>query len=269
MILNCPPISGKRIEIMKENIFLWLLSPALEELAAAFGGNLPKNLPLADLADWYLNFSERWDFRSAQKQSFDSKVGEGVRWLLRGGYLTQHQKESALNAAESLGLMNNSSPAMENYDYVLVLGGAKLSCLLRSRLAHNVITEKKMKPKAVALLASLRPIGDSEKEATKTYAPDAQTEFDLFVSAAKQEFEFDPDFAEDGYCGTNANNSWVIREYMASDYKIFIIAAPSSNNVILTLNSANEIIFLPRLQQTESTKKAHEKYRKEFSKKNV
>lgn len=191
-----------------------------------------------------LKFSTCWDFRGNQKQAFDSKIGVGARWLLNDADLTEEQKSLALTAAAELGLCDNATPSKSKFDYIWVLGGAKLSCLLRTRLAVQTINNAGYFPKAVVLLASMRPVGDAEREATDTYAPGTETEFDLFVAAAKSELGVNDEFYEERYNDTdNANNSWIVRKYLAVGFDIFIIAAPSSEPKKRRANSADTYKF--------------------------
>ena len=244
LILSCPSVDSDRIGEMKNNIARWFATPSLSRLVSLFGENVPDGLGLKELSKWYLDFSDCWDFRNRQKQAFDSKVGEGARWLLNSDELTDEHKEQALETALDLGLRNNDMASREEFDYVWVLGGAKLSCLLRCRLAKQSVQRMGNKPRAIVLLGSARPIGDAEREATNTYAPDAVTEFDLFVSAAQKEFGVSDVYTEERHDDSdNANNSWVVRKYEANGQDIFIIAAPSSDPDKRRANSADTYEF--------------------------
>jgi len=244
LTLSCPPVGSDRVGVMKDRIARWYATPSLAELAAMFGGNVPADAGLNELSKWYLAFSDAWDFRSRQKQAFDSKVGEGARWLLNSDELTDEQKGKALATATDLGLRGNELADRESFDYVWVLGGAKLSCLLRSRLAAQTVQSTKSKPKAIVLLGSTRPIGDAEKEATSTYAPNAETEFDLFVAAAQKEFGAADTFNEERYNDTESpNNSWTVRKYNANGNGLYVIAAPSSEPTKRRANSADTYEF--------------------------
>ena len=253
LILACPEVKCERNAKIKESISRWFATPALNELVKAFEGELPTSLDVRELSKWLLTFSDCWDFRGRQKKAFDSKVGEGARWLLSDDDLTEEQKSLALAAALELGLRDNSIPTISEFDYIWVLGGAKLSCLLRSRLAVQTIKDIGHIPKAVVLLASMRPIGDTEREATNTYASDAETEFDLFVAAARQEFDLDDNFNEERYDDDeNVNKSWVVRKYAAVGYDLYIIAAPSSDPEKRRANSADTYeFFFNRFQAPE------------------
>ena len=255
LVLSCPAVNSERIVKAKESIKQWLRTPILRELVKAFESDLPLNYGTNELSKWLLDFSDCWDFRGKQKQAFDNKIGEGARWLLSDADLSEEQKSLALTAALELGLRNNTVPTINNFDYVWVLGGAKLSCLLRSRLAVDAIKGMERAPRAVVLLASMRPIGDAEREATNTYAPEAETEFDLFVAAAQQEFDINKDFTEERHDDSeNANNSWIVRKYSAREYDVYIIAAPSSDPQKRRANSADTYeFFFNRFQAPEGS----------------
>jgi hypothetical protein len=221
-ILVCPPISGERVEKIKTNITQWLLTSSLYVLVERFGGRDRPARDVYELSEMFLWFSDVWDFRSSQ----------GARWLLNSDELTEKQKQSALIAALDLGLMDKTIPAYESYDYIWVLGGARLSCLLRSQLAKQTTTPTK----AVVMLSSPRPIDDSEREATDTYAPTAETEFDLFVAAAQKEFGVGDDFTEERH------DDWIIRKYQ-EDPTLFVISAPSSEPEKRPSNSVDTYEF--------------------------
>ncbi len=246
-ILACPDVSENRINSIKEAIGNWLSTQSLKNLINAFGGDVPVNVSLDELANWYLDFCECWDFRGKQKQAYDKKIGEGARWLLDNGEVSESQKKCVFAAISDLGLIDNYTARGSVYDYIWVLGGAKLSCLLRSRLAHDVIRNKQIDCKTVVFLASMRPIGDKEREATNTYAPNAKTEFDLFVASAQSEFGVGTEYLEERFDDeNNENNSWIIRTYETSECKIIIIAAPSSEPHKRRANSADTYNFFSK-----------------------
>jgi len=242
-ILSCPPVGGDRIGKINNAIEEWLSNPELHRLVEVFGGKIPSKNKLDDYAKWFLEFSNCWDFRANQKQAYDAKVGEGVRWMVKSENLTELQKNAALKAASSLGLRGIESPAFNSYDYIWVLGGARMSCLLRTRKALKTVNQMESAPKSLIMLASMRPIGDSEREATNTYAPKAETEFDLFVAAFEKEQSCCTS-TEERYDDTNnPNSSWIVRKYPIEGSDAIIIAAPSSEPNVRRANSADTYQF--------------------------
>ena len=111
------------------NCFQWIHSTELMRLVKAFGGEIPQELSVEQKLDWLCQFSERWDFRKNQSKTLDLKTGERARWMISDADLSEEQKSSAMQAATCLGMLETIPPARKFYDSVLVLGGARMSCL--------------------------------------------------------------------------------------------------------------------------------------------
>ena len=228
--LSCPSISEeeKRIEEMKKIIETWIYSDGLLKLISIFNENAPINLPLKEYINWLESFSENWDFRKKQNKAKTCDTKESARWLITDDLLSEEQKELTLEVAKNLGL---DIPALDNYDYICVLGGARLSCLLRPKFAAHLISNHLVNSKKIILLSSMRPVAETEREATNTYAINAKTEYDLMNSGAEISFSFNSVYKEECFRDTsNPNNDWAIREYVScfNDTKVISLAAPSS-----------------------------------------
>ncbi len=244
--LKCPPTGVNRVSSVLEIIESWARSSALSKLIECFGAMVPRESDLETLVAWLLNFSEQWDFRRSQQKTATKDIGEGARWLLNNSQLTKRQQDIIEESSKILGLIGVSEPKENSYDYVLVLGGARLSCLLRSRLAAKLMQERNLRPKAVVLLASSRPVADSERDATNTYAPGSMSEFDLMNAGAETSFQIGKDFTEERFDDpTNVNKSWVIRKYnvTAKLPPVISISAPSSEPDKRRANSADTYEF--------------------------
>ena len=178
-----------------------------------------------------MGFSERWDFRKLQQEATAKDTGEGSRWLVNDSSLTETQRDIIKESAKELGLIGIEIPSKNTYDFLWVLGGARLSCRLRPRLAAHLVTEHALHCDIVALLASGRPISLTERNATDTYAPNAKTEFDLINYGAEIEFNIPSSFIEErNDDAANTNKSWIIRRYdkTGSLPSIMSMCAPSS-----------------------------------------
>lgn len=245
-ILECPPLEEERVEHIYEAIDKWLRSSALSTLVKSFGSEIPSHLDTVDLGAWLLDFSERWDFRKMQREATAKDTGEASRWLVKDADITTSQRDLIEEAAKELGLIGIEIPGKNTYDFFWVLGGARLSCLLRPRLAARLITEHALHCKAIALLASARPVSSTEREATDTYAPGAKTEFDLINRGAEREFNIEPSFSEErNDDATNANKSWIIRRYdkTGSLPPVMSMCAPSSEPDTRRANSVDTYEF--------------------------
>jgi len=245
-ILECPPLGEARIERMYESIEEWLRSPALSTLIESFGGEVPSHLSVTELGAWLLDFSEQWDYRKLQQKATAKDTGEGARWLVNDPSLSEVQRHIIKESARELGLKGIEIPSKNAYDFVWVLGGARLSCLLRPRLVAHLIAEHSLHYGTLALLASGRPVSESEREATNIYAPEAKTEFDLINRGAEIEFHIESSFREErNDDSTNANKSWVIRKYIRSENlpPLLAMSAPSSEPDTRRANSVDTYNF--------------------------
>jgi hypothetical protein len=227
----------------------WLTDPSIIALAESFGGTPPKTDDLAEIMDWFLDFSDKWDFRK-DKRAFDKDLGEGARWLIPNMDLGKQENALILEVSKELGLIGVETPPRDDYDYVLVLGGARMSCLLRTKLAGQIIKEWPSPPKAVALLSSMRPVSDSERSATDTYAPEANTEFDLFIAASKEELDLH------NYETVATEEGSEVRRYETSSVgcPVFVLASESSSSERPANSDDTYNFFFDRLEIPEGQK---------------
>lgn len=243
---RCPPIGNDRVSSVRAAIERWNRSPTLFKLIEAFGTTIPNEPNLDAMVAWLLQFSERWDFRKLQHDAKANDIGEGARWLLDDSQLTQHQRDLIQECAVNLGLIGVAKPERQLYDYVLVLGGARLSCLLRPRFAAQLISSRHIQTKSVILLASDRPVAKSERDATESYAPNATTEFELVHAGAVEAFQVS-EFQDERRDNANSpNSSSVIRRYETQKKlpSVMTISAPSSEPDKRRANSADTYQFL-------------------------
>ena len=245
-ILECPPLGEERVKHIYESIDEWLRSSALPILVKSFGAEIPSHLNTIELGAWLLDFSERWDFRKLQQAATAKDTGEGSRWLVTDSSTIEAQRDVIEQSARELGLIGIEIPGKNFYDVLWVLGGARLSCLLRPRLAAHLVTKHALRCGTIALLASARPVSSTERNATDTYAPDAKTEFDLINRGAEIEFHIEPSFSEERHEDpTNTNKSWIIRRYnkTGSLPPVMSLSAPSSEPDTRRANSVDTYEF--------------------------
>ena len=209
---------------------------SLRALVESFGGYYPSSTEVQNL-HYLLEFSSCWDYRA--KNATRTENNENARWLIEQNTLTELQKKYLEATKKDLGLVGNSSPQNQSYDYIWVLGGAKLSCLLRTKLASEICKNLVAQPKKISLLGSSRPINESERATTNTYAPNAKTEFDLFLAAHDAIFPASC-FSISEDTNFNQNSNWRVLEY---DDGISILSAPSSMPNVRRANSLDTYLF--------------------------
>lgn len=238
---ECPESKTERVPEIINKINQWTQSVTLKKILDSFGASVPDGFSTADTVEWLLNFSDEWDYRKKQQGAKDAKTNEAARWLLNDSELKPQQVESVMNGIADLGLTGISIPLRRDYHYIVALGGARLSCLLRPRYAKKIMEQFSIKPKAVIMLSGNRPIADSERSATDTYAKGARTEFDLICKGAEQCFGLS-EFHEIRHDDENINRSWAIRTY-SSEIPVISIAGPSTEPEIRRANSADTYKF--------------------------
>jgi hypothetical protein len=199
-------------------------------------------------------FSDRWDFRRIARErgaATDDNVRQGsgaARWLTADTGLSSELQERVLEDAKELGMVIAEGPKRNEYDYILVLGGARLSCELRSIRAAEVIRSG-VATSAVGLLGAARPIADTEREATDTYAPGAKDEFDLMIAGAHSAFgDQEENVAVDREdCPADPNRAWIDKRFEIDLHgmrtKFIAVSAPSSDPSKRRANSADTIEF--------------------------
>lgn len=242
-----------REKVIKE-IENWIMSSELIDIVQAFGGIYPDTNNIKELAAWLLEFSDIWDYRRRQKNAKDIKTGEAARWMVNNDSITGEQEKTVFKGIDRLGLRGISAPLLNHYDYIVALGGARMSCLFRPRFAKCLLERMVKAPKAVVLLSGMRPVSDTEREATDTYAPGAQTEFDLINAGAEKVFELKQEYIEERYCNPNQNRSWAMRTYTVPEYNfpLLSVSGPSSDPEARRANSADTFAFFVEKQQIQT-----------------
>lgn len=252
----CGENTAETTKKIKASIECWLNSPELTALVTAFGGEIPGDLDVTELAKWLLLFSDNWDYRRKQKTK-DEKTGEAARWLVNNETITPSQEKVVLENVEKLGLKGISEPLLEQYDYIIALGGARMSCLFRPKYVREVIDKKGFSPKAVVMLSGMRPVLESERTATDTYAPESETEFDLINAGSEKVFGLQREYTEERYCSVNPNSSWAVRKYtdLKYDFPVLSVSGPSSDPEKRRANSADTFCFFAEKQQIQPESK--------------
>lgn len=232
------------IQRYKEKVANWFCSEEIRELVDIFQGNFPEDKSEQEILSWLVEFSDIWDYRKKQKNSLDATTGERARWLILDAGLSREQKNCIDNVIRKLGLLGVGEPTLEQYDYILALGGARMSCMYRTKYAWQMAQQHSEGLKSLILLGAMRPVAESEREATDTYAPEAVTEFDLMEVAMYQcgkEIERTNELFEHN---ENSNLSWKMNSYVEDENNISVIsmAAPSTDPV-RRANSADSYKF--------------------------
>ena len=237
----CPPIGPNRRTLIAAQMVSWLTSVPMHELASLYEVDLNRPATLHDTLATLQPLIEKWDFRRAALQAGTgqpddrSELATGAaRWSVGTAGLSERDEPVAMESLRDLGLWYGRQPRHTKYDLIVVLGGARLSGLLRAQLVRRQVEQGYLQPASVVLLGSTRPITDGERDATNTYAPAAETELDLMVAGAEQEFGIDAATAvvEDHRDTQQPNLNWSIKRFapvgVGPAREVVAVAAPSS-----------------------------------------
>ncbi|WP_415980086.1 hypothetical protein [Faecalicoccus pleomorphus] len=220
-----------RINMIFDNFNQWLNVDEFQELVKLFGGCIDSKVEVFSKLEYLKNdFIDIWDYRKHQKEA-KTKEGEAARWLLQNDKITLDNKDLIYSCSKKLGLIGIDESIIKNPDYILPLGGARMSNLRRCELAKN-IASKANKPVAIIALSGMRPISDSEKEATNSYAPNAKTEYDVICKGMKTAFSNITSENETQSINPNPNLSYSIKEFYTENVNgnyLSAIAAPSTD----------------------------------------
>lgn len=235
--------NGKK-DRFPEAIEQWMFSEEMRRLVHAFHGTFPEKLPVEEMAKWLLEFSSRWDYRGMQRQARDAKTGENARWQVHSLEITDAQKQVVSEVISPLGLLGVQKPVETEFDYILALGGARFSCLYRPKYIRELLQEQYAHAREIILLSGMRPVADTERTATDTYAPGAETEYDLMNAGAEQVFHLKRNYHEERYYNENKNLEWALRRYdEETAIPVVSMSGPSSEPEKRRANSADTYRF--------------------------
>lgn len=226
---------------IKDQIQNWINSTEMQQLVETFGGEMPSDVSVSAQLDWLVEFSNVWDFR-AERRTRDKETGEKARWLLDETSVSSDLAAVVMNSVMAMGLVGIAQPVEKNFDYALVLGGARMACLYRVKYARTLREEFNVKYKWLAALCGMRPIAESERQATDTYAPGAQSEFDLLRAAMQMVYPNARLSEKSGNMEGNVNASWALENYL-DQVPMQVLAAPSSEPDQRRANTADTFDF--------------------------
>lgn len=225
--IRCPQAGEsreKRLEALFMDIKGWVYSEALTGLVRLFGGEIPDDLGLKEYIGWLNAFVDVWDYRKRQSNG-------GERWQIDDDARTEQLKGNILESASDLGLIEPEEPICPP-DYILPLGGARLSNLARAEHSLKMAEMFTEQPFSIVALTGKRPIDAIEIEYVSTYASNVKTEYEAMNVALEKTFALQKkEYVETNFVTDNCNLQWAIREYAERyhDHKIYSLAAPSSD----------------------------------------
>ncbi|HEY3904721.1 MAG TPA: hypothetical protein VGM14_12500 [Streptosporangiaceae bacterium] len=205
----------------------WIKSPTLRELSSGWDNELPSNMTATELFDWYDEFSARhWDRRGGRERNEASSAE-----------LTPVQAETAVEAAEVLGLVGPCRPKRSEYDFMLILGGLIRGCMTRPRYARELV-HSGIKVRSITALGGFRPLRGDELALAEAMNVTARNEFQAMIAGLKGAFpDLGQERIETSVVGEESNSDWAIASFDDGDQTV--IAAPSREPTERRANTAD------------------------------
>ena len=226
--IKCPDSSQTREERIKglfAGIEEWCRSDELLILFEAFDVNADfRNLPLKDLIELEnREASKLWDFRK--------KTVNGKRADVIDTEEILEKEPLIMETAKRLGLTDITEPRWKP-DYILPLGGARLTNLVRPYMARFLVDQNDWSDLSVVALSAYRDKWSVDEPFYNEYAPEAETEFEAMCAGLEVSFDLSQDYIEEGDKRDHLYTSSSIRKYN-DKYKgcnITALAAPYKDN---------------------------------------
>ena len=232
--IRCPQTGENqknRIDELFQSISHWIYATELQNLIRIFAGEIPKSCSLKEYIRWLNKFVDIWDFRKTQANG-------GERWNIVNTSAVDKNAKEIMSAAHSLGMMDVYLP-QKKPNYVLPLGGARMTNWSRPQMARRLADQMKLEQISVVALSGNRPLNEVEKQYTEVYAPKAKTEYDAINKGIESAFDTGEAFEEERIWHENINLQSAVRKYKKTyrDCRIYSLMAPSSD----ALRRANSI----------------------------
>jgi hypothetical protein len=234
---------------LEEGIRRYVDSEALRALVGEFSDPDGEAMPEGGLAaslEWLDGFSERWDFRGGQERNLVADVE-----------MSGERAGLVLAAADALGLIGHTVPALEDYEHVLILGGLVRACITRPLHCARLV-EDGLRAGSVTALGGYRPLGGNELPLAESFGMERhEDEFDVMDEGMRLAFSLGEPLDERGVSSAEVGASWRVREYSGpGGLAVSVIAAPSSEPGVRRANTpdtyawfASEVAHLQRGQR--------------------
>ena len=220
--LRCPECGlskEKRIKELKDSIAGWVYDKDLRDLLGCFGVVISTEGSFTEYIEELWQRIQIWDFRKGDE-----------RWNIKTDDPRIDENRLMIEqVSRRLGLLDITDTVIDDPDYILALGGARMTNYNTPLKARQLVDEHGWKGVSVAGLSAYRPAADRDMPHFEKYAEGALTEFDAMCGGLEKVFGLGG-YKRTAVCNDNPFLCSETRVYDRS-YKggsIYALAAPSS-----------------------------------------
>lgn len=245
---ECDMNKEKRIEELKESIACWVYDEEFRKLLKHFGIAIRSGCSLEEYIKRLWEEIQIWDFRKGRE-----------RWSIGAeDKRIEGSKDEIENVSRRLGLLDITETIITDPDYILPLGGARMTNYDTPLKAKELIDTHGWSDVTVVGLSTERKMTERDAPFFEKYAPDADTEFEAMCSGMQKVFGLSELCKRERNMSGNPFLYSESREY-SKTYKgcrIAAVSAPSSDPDKRRANTIDTFVYFQKVFAVENECKA-------------
>ena len=169
---------NRQFDILYSQFFEFLYNKKLLELVNKFDNSFFVDTNIFTHLYNLSKFSTCWDYRKKQNATTKIKSGENARWLLKNDDFVLNLSNLIIEVAKELTLIGNTDLIFHSFDYILILGGARETNILRPLYTKMLIDKYNLNNLTIVGLTCDRAFDVTENTKNFTYPDFVKTEYD-------------------------------------------------------------------------------------------
>jgi len=245
---ECAPNKGKRIEELRESIAHWVYDEEFRHLLKQFGISIHSDCSLEEYIKKLWEEIQIWDFRKGRE-----------RWSIGDKDTRIEANKNEIEAvSKRLGLMNITETIITDPDYILPLGGARMTNYDTPLKAKELIDAHEWSNLTVVGLSTERKKTERDAPFFEKYAPGAETEFEAMCGGVQRVFGLSEQYVKERNTNSNPFLCSESRVYSQAYRKcrIAAVAAPSSEPDKRRANTIDTFVYFQKVFNAGSECKA-------------
>lgn len=236
---ECTPNKEKRIKALEESIACWVYDEEFKKLLKQFGIAIRSDYPLEEYIKRLWEEIQIWDFRKGRE-----------RWSIGAeDNRIEANKDEIESVSKRLGLLDITETVIEDPDYILPLGGARMTNYDTPLKAKELIDTHGWSDITVVGLSTERKKTERDAPFFKKYAPGAETEFEAMCGGVQKVFGLSELCIKTRNTNSNPFLCSESRVYSQTYKKcrIAAVAAPSSEPDKRRANTIDTFVYFQKM----------------------